>query len=95
MLSADAQHREIGASLNALRELTGRSVDSFAYPYGGATDYSSATVRILRESGLALACTTSPRSVVPRTDPFQIPRILVRNWNTSELQRRLEPFIPR
>lgn len=92
-LGADAQRDEIETSRNMLKTLTGgASVDNFAYPYGGANDYDSRTLRILSEAGVANACTTTPRPVVGGEEPLQIPRILVRDWDTAEFQQRLEPF---
>jgi peptidoglycan/xylan/chitin deacetylase (PgdA/CDA1 family) len=91
--TSEAQLREIETSRDVLQELTGQPVDSFAYPYGGAADYSSTTVRTLRETGLTLACTTTPGPVTAETDPLRVPRILVRDWGTAELRRRLTPFV--
>jgi peptidoglycan/xylan/chitin deacetylase (PgdA/CDA1 family) len=91
-LPYDAQLLEIESSRNVLHDLTGHSIDSFAYPYGGDADFGSTTVRILRETGLTLAYTTLPGAVVAATDAFRIPRILVRDWDTAELHRRLAPF---
>jgi peptidoglycan/xylan/chitin deacetylase (PgdA/CDA1 family) len=94
-LGPDAQRREIDTSCEVLKELAGRSVECFAYPYGAAADYDSATVRILREVGVTIACTTAPEPVVEAAELLRIPRILVRNWDAAELHRRLEPFRPR
>jgi peptidoglycan/xylan/chitin deacetylase (PgdA/CDA1 family) len=92
-LTSDAQRDEVEASRDALQDLTGHPVHSFAYPYGGAADYGSITTGILRRIGLTLACTTVPGAVVAATDPVQIPRILIRDWDADELHRRLTPFV--
>jgi peptidoglycan/xylan/chitin deacetylase (PgdA/CDA1 family) len=93
-LAAQAQRREIETSRNVLKELTGKSVDAFAYPYGGASDYSRTTVRILQETAATIACTTEPNAVTERINLLRIPRILVRDWDAGELRQRLEPFLP-
>jgi peptidoglycan/xylan/chitin deacetylase (PgdA/CDA1 family) len=94
-LDLDAQRAEIETSRDVLRDLTNGPVDSFAYPYGSLRDYDSTTVRILKETGFTMACTTTPEPVVESTQPLRTPRILVRDWDTAGLRRRLEPFIPR
>jgi peptidoglycan/xylan/chitin deacetylase (PgdA/CDA1 family) len=92
-LSAAEQEQEISGSRDTLRELVGRPVDSFAYPYGGADDFGDGTVAILEAQGFRRACATASEPVRRRADPFRIPRLVVRNWDGSELAARLAPFL--
>jgi hypothetical protein len=94
-LSPRAQLSEITESRDTVRELAGGPVDSFAYPYGGETDYSSTTVRLLREAGFATGLTTIRGGVVAGINPLQMPRVLVRDWDSIELHRTLAPFVRR
>jgi len=86
-LPADLQLREITAGRDALEALTGRAVETFAYPFGGPDDVSGATARLARRAGISLACTAQPGSVQPGVDPLRIPRIVVRDWSKAEFLR--------
>ncbi len=92
-LSPAEQEEEIIRSKAELEDILGRKVEGFSYPYGGAGDYTSVTVEIVRRAGFAWACANRPGRVTKRTDPFQIPRFLVRDWNGGEFERRLKTFV--
>ncbi len=87
-----AQRSEIVESKARLQEITGRAVTSFAYPFGGRADYTPMTVGLVREAGFALACSNVPGLVRRRTDPFQLPRVLVRNWDAETFAGRLREW---
>lgn len=90
LLPVAAQRDEIQQSKARLEEILGLPVTSFAYPYGTASDYTLETVSLVREVGFACACANFADIVRPSTDHFQLPRVLVRNWDGDELDRRLE-----
>jgi peptidoglycan/xylan/chitin deacetylase (PgdA/CDA1 family) len=87
-----AQRDEIRRNKECLEALLGRPVKSFAYPYGTRADYTRQTVRLVREAGFACACANVPGVISQRSDPFQIPRFIVRNWDGEEFARRLEAW---
>ena len=87
--AAEEQRWEIQESRRVLQETIGKSVVSFAYPYGGRTDYTDVTAGLVRDAGYRQACTTSRGCVTKRTDLFQLPRFLVRDWDGEEFARRL------
>ena len=89
-LPAAAQRDEIRRSKERLEELLGRSVGSFAYPFGRRCDYTADSVEAVRQSGFDLACANFPGVVRPRTDRWQLPRFLVRDWDGNEFARNLE-----
>ena len=80
------QQNEIQESKKYLEETVGRPVSSFAYPYG---DYTAETVAVVREAGLACACTTISDGVRRRTDHYQSPRVQVLDWDGEEFARQL------
>ena len=83
------QESEIRASRLHLQELTGASVTSFAYPFGGPGDYTSETIGLVQRAGFACACTSVAGAVRAGTDVFQLPRMHVLDWNGDEFARRL------
>lgn len=93
MLSAlplEAQRTEIAHSKRKLEEILGRPVTSFAYPFGGQSDYTADTARLVREVGFDCACSNFPGLITRGVDPYQLPRFLIRDWDGEEFARRLE-----
>ena len=91
--SVAAQRSEIVESKARLQEITRRAVTGFAYPFGGHADYTPTTVGLVRDAGFALACANVPGLVRRRTDPFQLPRVLVRNWDAETFAGRLREWL--
>lgn len=79
--SRENQRSEILQSKTDLEELVGKPVTSFAYPYGGRSDYTRETIDVVREAGFTCACSTIGGCASPRSDLFQLPRVLVRDWD--------------
>jgi peptidoglycan/xylan/chitin deacetylase (PgdA/CDA1 family) len=79
------QRDEIYRSRVRLEEILGFPVTSFAYPYGSA--YSKETLTLVREAGFTCACSTLLDAVWRRTDPFQLPRVIVEDCDGETLAR--------
>jgi peptidoglycan/xylan/chitin deacetylase (PgdA/CDA1 family) len=92
VLDEAEQRREISDSKAALAELLGLEVTLFAYPFGGRRQYDTTTRRLCREAGFRRAVTTLPGQAHRWTDPLQMPRQLVRNWDGPTFATRLESF---
>lgn len=88
-LTLDAQRREIESSKHGLEAVVGRSVNTFAYPYGTKADYTNATAALVEEEGFALACSNYPEAVTPTSDVYQLPRFVVRDWSEERFATRL------
>ncbi len=89
-LSSTEQLREISSSKRLLEELLGRPVTSFAYPYGGKSDYTRDSVAIVKAAGFRCACSNFEGTVTLAADPYQLPRYLIRDWDGDTFARHLE-----
>lgn len=94
-LTPSEQRDEVRQCKTHLEEILGRTVRSFSYPYGSRSDYTEQTVRIVREEGFTCACSNIPGTVTAGTDLFELPRMLVRDWNAETLELRLLEVCPR
>ena len=91
-LSADAQQAEIVGGKQRLEDLTGSAIDTFAYPYGQATDFENETLETVRAAGYRAALTTIHGYVEPGDDAFRLRRCAVFNWDSDTFRRKLEEF---
>jgi peptidoglycan/xylan/chitin deacetylase (PgdA/CDA1 family) len=89
LLPASAQSEEIELSKTRLEEITGRSVTSFAYPYGSRSSYNKETMSLVRAAGYSCACANSFDAVWRYTDAFQLPRVIVGDWDGETFARLL------
>jgi len=92
-LTAASQRYEILKSKFQLQEITGRRVTSFAYPYGRQSDYTAETIDIIQKAGFACSCSNFSGVVKRNTDPFQLPRIQVRDWDADEFAKQLSRWL--
>jgi len=83
------QRAEILESKRTLEEQIGQPVTSFAYPYGTRQSYTAETVGMLKELGFVNACSNFRECIGRMTDLFQIPRLVVRDWNGDEFLRQI------
>ena len=89
------QRREVVESKAALDGMLGRSTTSFSYPYGTRADYTADTVSAVRDAGFSLACSNFVGVVDSRADRFQLPRVIVRDWDGDEFARQLRSWLAR
>ena len=85
----DIQRAEIGGSLADLAKLLGQRTNSFAYPFGNATAVGRTAVRLVREAGCDIACTTEHGVATQRSKPHEIPRVNVGNWTGEDFATRI------
>jgi peptidoglycan/xylan/chitin deacetylase (PgdA/CDA1 family) len=80
------QEKEIRESKHILQRVFDREITQFAYPYGA---YSLETVRLVRDAGFSLACSTLQRTVPRDLNQYELPRYQVQNWSGEEFGRKL------
>lgn len=84
-----SQRDEVLGSKARLEEILDRPVTSFAYPHGSKSDYTAETVGIVREAGFACSCSNFRGLVERSTDPFQLPRAHIQDWDGNKFAKRL------
>lgn len=89
-LSEEEQRYEITSSKQQLEKLLGRKLNVFSYPFGKKNDYDMTSVRICREAGFLKAAAAFPGEAHRWTDPYQIPRHFVYNWDLDTFAARMK-----
>jgi peptidoglycan/xylan/chitin deacetylase (PgdA/CDA1 family) len=80
-LLPQARCRQIRASREACRALTGGTIPGFAYPYG---DMDERTREDVVASGFEWACSTQNGPVTISSDRFALPRRGVADWEVAD-----------
>ena len=88
-LPAAGQRDEIRRSKADLEGMLGRPVTRFAYPFNART---AETVTLVREAGFSCAC-GGRGTVRSGTDPFELPRVRVGDWDGELFARRLSEWL--
>ncbi|PIG94115.1 polysaccharide deacetylase family protein [Gloeocapsopsis sp. IPPAS B-1203] len=83
------QQDEILQSKAQLEKIVGHAVSSFAYPHG---NYTAETATLVRQAGFTCACSTDAETVWSHTNGFQLPRVVVEDWDGEEFARRLKEW---
>ena len=91
-LPEEQQRREILTSKHLLEEYIGRPVTTFSYPFGRRCEYNRTSVELCRAAGFSKVAANFPGQVHRWTDPLQLPRHLVRNWDVEVFADELKGF---
>jgi glycosyltransferase involved in cell wall biosynthesis/peptidoglycan/xylan/chitin deacetylase (PgdA/CDA1 family) len=83
------QREEVAGSRHLLERITGRPVESFAYPHGTRDDYTSETVAIVADCGFRRACAAEGGVLRNTTSALELSRLMVEDWSSDEFERRL------
>ncbi len=86
------QREEIAGSRARLEQWSGKPIEVFSYPFGTRDDYTTDTLSLCREMGFARTCTAFPGQWRSGTDPQQLPRQVVRDWDLHTFKKRLSRF---
>jgi peptidoglycan/xylan/chitin deacetylase (PgdA/CDA1 family) len=91
-LPLEEQREEMQTSRERLQTWSGADVTSFSFPFGGRRDFTHDSVRLAREVGFRRVAANAPGQVHRWTDPFLVPRFLVRDWNEQRFASELTRF---
>lgn len=92
-LRVDAQRDELWQSKQQVAAWSGRPVDLLSYPLGAPGDVTRLTRQLARDCGYMAACANHRGVVWKRSDPFSLPRFLVRDWEPAGFAERLEAWL--
>jgi peptidoglycan/xylan/chitin deacetylase (PgdA/CDA1 family) len=92
-LPLDRQRQEMHLSKQHLERILDQPVTTFAYPYGSRLDYGADTVAAVRQAGFAAACSNFAEEITRRTDPFQLPRVIIRDSDGDAFARQLSDAV--
>lgn len=81
--------REAKESKDILEKLTGRSVTSFAYPYGTRADFNKETALTLRNCGYTTVFTSQHGAIRAGMDPWELPRVKIESGESLAMFRRI------
>lgn len=98
MLSYEEQEQEILQSRQILESLTGNPVRYFSYPFGAKKVlgskryYNKESLKVVKELDFELACANYYGQVHRWSNPYALPRILVRDWSGDEFREKMRQF---
>lgn len=92
-LDAAAQRAEVAQGKRVLEQVTGRTLATFAYPFGRPADYDDDSVAAVRDAGFLSACVNSSGTVQATTDRYHLPRAYVRDCDGAAFERQLDGWL--
>lgn len=84
------QAHELRASKSRLENILGAKVRGFAYPHGRA---SPGLQQLAREAGYDFACGSMKHAVQFGSNPFELPRVSVKNWDETRFEALLKEHV--
>lgn len=85
----NVQQEEILQSKKYLEAILAHPVDQFSYPFGA---YGKEAVNAVRAAGFSSACSTVEEPVWRFSNPFELPRFEVQDWDGMEFERKVEQW---
>ncbi len=92
-LSRTEQEYETLTGKKDLEGILGTDVPGFAYPFGASDDYDAQSVEIARQCGFEWALANTPGTAWHGSDRFQLPRVLVRDWDAAAFERLIDRWL--
>ncbi|MFY0255899.1 polysaccharide deacetylase family protein [Chitinophaga sp. 30R24] len=98
MLSYEEQYTEIGLSKEILEGVLGAPQVHFSYPFGGRKFlgskryYNADSIKACKALGLQMVCANYYGQVHSWSNPYALPRILVRDWPLAVFRAHMQQF---
>lgn len=98
MLSYEEQYTEIGMSKEILEGVLGTPQQHFSYPFGGRKFlgskryYNADSIKACKALGLQLVTANYHGQVHSWSNPYALPRILVRDWPIDVFRQHMQQF---
>ena len=89
VLTPEDQRNELWRGKESLAQFSGAPVDLLSYPFGAAGDLTRSSVALAHDCGFMAACANWPNRVSSLTDPYRLPRFLVRDWGAERFAQSL------
>jgi len=94
-LAAETDNEQIFQIKNPkelLEKIIGKGVRSFSYPFGTLNDFSSNTIKHLRDQGYITALADIQGNVSLMDDNFKLPRRYICNWDEINFKNYIQTF---
>ena len=91
-LSPIQQKNQIIKNKMRLEKFLKRRVDFFAYPYGSRTHYNKYSIELAKKHFM-FSFSNFKGNVHKDSNPFELPRFLIGDWNIDEFKIKMENFI--
>ena len=92
-LTDEEQKAEIVDCIETLKDITNLDIKYMAYPFGSRSDYNGKTIELLQQNGIDMAFTTLSGIIADKTDPYQIPRIVMGNYSVDDFENAIDNII--
>lgn len=86
------QENEIAISNSILSKLLDNPINHFSFPFGTKVDYNADTIAICKQLKFKTVAANYPYIIHKKSDLFQLPRYLVRNWEIETFKKQLHYF---
>ena len=83
------QRKEVNENVRHLEDLTGRRIFSMSYPFGS---YNHNTLKVAKQAGLDVACTTAQELATRIDNSLLLPRIMVNDVPAQSLKTDIERY---
>ena len=87
------QEKEISESKKKLETIIGKKIKSFSYPFGTRKDFNKETVRLVKTAGYSYACANFSGNVDKFSNPYTLPRVIIRNWPIKVFVKKIKRII--
>tara|TARA_B100001250_G_C19809272_1_gene795000 strand:- start:2242 stop:3258 length:1017 start_codon:yes stop_codon:yes gene_type:complete len=84
-------NKEILYNKNELENQLDHRIKYFAYPFGSKRHYNQYSVKIVKEN-FKLAVSNFPGVIYKDSNPYELPRCLVRNWEINFFKNKINNF---